>query len=108
MARLVCIFAEGVDLGAVSDQTSMFPLGEDGLVVGREGSLEKAWDSLMPDTTHRSRISRKHFKVCLKSAEEGFCLTCLSVNGMLHNERFIQEGSEVLLQNGDNISLETV
>jgi serine/threonine protein kinase len=110
-ARLVCVFAESLNIDTVPEQSRVFPLSLTELKVGRGGDLAKAWETLVPDAAHRSRISREHFKVYWRddaSVEKGFVLICLSANGMIYNDRFIAQNAERLLRHGDQISLETI
>jgi len=111
-AHLKCVFAKGVDLDAITEDCRLFPLGELELMVGRGGSFVQAWETLVPETTYRNRISREHFKVIWRGSgeesEAGFILSCLSVNGLVFNDRFIRKDDECLLRNGDSISFEVI
>jgi len=104
-ARLVCSFAKGVNLASVSEQGKVFPLYADH-ILGRDTPIMKA---LVPDTVHRSRISREHFKVSWRDGDEkGFVLTCLSNNGVVYNGRIVRDDVVSLLKDGDSISFETI
>jgi hypothetical protein len=104
-ARLVCSFAKGVNLASVSEQGKVFLLDAD-LILGRDTPSMK---TLVPDTVHRSRISRDHFKVSWRDGDEkGFVLTCLSNNGVVYNGHTVRDKVVSVLTDGDSISFETI
>mmetsp|Transcript_40261 Transcript_40261/g.110763 ORF Transcript_40261/g.110763 Transcript_40261/m.110763 type:complete len:882 (-) Transcript_40261:84-2729(-) len=96
--RLICVFAESVELGmlAESQRTIEFPAQANEMVVGRTAQPAMFWDTLVPDRRLHGTVSREHLKVTRKLTSEStaYYLSCLSLNGLLLNGEFIRQGTE--------------
>merc|ERR1712137_694173 len=113
LCRLLCLFAEDVDLLELTEQqrTLLLREGEQELVVGRSRQKSDFWTTLTPNDKLRTMMSREHFKVVVHENDEDkldsasvFSLVCLSANGVLLNDEVIRSGSgERFLYHGDTI-----
>merc|ERR1712137_1122495 len=113
LCRLLCLFAEDVDLLELTEQqrTLLLREGEQELVVGRSRQKSDFWTTLTPNDKLRKMMSREHFRVVVQENDEEtldpasvFSLVCLSANGVLLNDEVIRPGSgERFLYHGDTI-----
>lgn len=103
------MFAEGVDVGSLKEgfRVLVVPGGVDDFTVGRAVQAAPFWEALVPDGRVRCTVSREHFKINIRREESGnlrLSVSCFSLNGLLLNSEFIQQGSEFSLKHDDVIA----